>query len=147
MRHVFARQWWLVLVLVLVACATPEESAPQEPTTVQVALSGDEEVPPVATTASGEATVTLDGAVLSVSGSYEGMTATVAHIHGPAAPGVNAGVLFPLDVDAATTSVSGEFTLTEDQLAELADGLYYVNVHSAAYPAGEIRGQIVLPAP
>jgi len=71
--------------------------------------------------------------------SHSGLTgpATMAHIHGPAAKGANAGVVVPL------VGTEGKAKLTQAQYGDLAAGLYYVNVHSAKYPGGEIRGQLM----
>ena len=75
---------------------------------------------------------------------YEGLSgpATMAHIHGPAAPGANGGVVVPFP--NAASPISGTATLTDAQAAELKAGKYYVNVHTAANKGGEIRGQITL---
>lgn len=73
---------------------------------------------------------------------YSGLTgpATMAHIHGPAEPGANAGVLVPFT--GAGDAFSGAATLTDDQAAALQAGKTYVNIHTAANRGGEIRGQI-----
>ncbi len=65
------------------------------------------------------------------------------HFHGPAAPGVDAGV--QQNIGVASNPVSGSATLTAGQAADLQNGLWYINLHSSDFPAGEIRGQ-VLPA-
>lgn len=115
--------------------------------TYTVPLTGAEEVPPVSTSATGTTTVTLDQATMmvSVSGDFSGLssTATAAHIHGPAMPGMNAPILVPLTVPSATSgTVTGSGPLTAAQMADLLAGRMYVNVHSMTYPMGEIRGQI-----
>ncbi|MEX2543060.1 MAG: CHRD domain-containing protein [Trueperaceae bacterium] len=99
-------------------------------------------------TPSGSATAVLDSAnnTLTLSGTFSGLTgpATGAHIHGPAGVGETAGVLFPLQVDtAASGSISGTWTdMTAEQVRQLRDGLYYVNIHTEMNAAGEIRGQL-----
>ncbi len=74
---------------------------------------------------------------------YAGLTgpAGAAHIHGPAPEGESAGVVVPF-ADAASP-ITGTATLTDEQVEELMNGMYYVNVHTEAYGAGEIRGQIM----
>ncbi len=115
------------------------------PTSLDVSLSGANEVPPVATTSTGSATVTLYGKKLVVDGSFSGfeIAGPGAHIHGPAAADANAGVLFVFDFDNDAQTFAGVFTLDDTQLGYFNDGLLYINLHSAANPAGEIRGQIL----
>jgi hypothetical protein len=57
-------------------------------------------------------------------------------------PGQNAGVVIPFPTPA--TGAEGSATLTEPQAADLLDGKWYVNVHTAANPGGEIRGQLMI---
>ena len=74
---------------------------------------------------------------------YSGLSGppTAAHFHGPAAPGANAGVAVPIP-NPATSPVQGPATLTDAQAADLLAGRYYINIHTAANPGGEIRGQV-----
>lgn len=107
-------------------------------------LDGLQEVPPHPTPAAGTGTFTLDAAkVLHYSISFTGLLApqTAAHIHGPAAPGTNAGVLFPLPNGSPIAGTVGPLNATQE--ANLNAGLLYVNVHTQLYPGGEIRGQIL----
>ena len=69
--------------------------------------------------------------------------ATMAHIHGPAAKGANAGVVVPFPGAPGQAAVEGKAKLTPTQYGDLAAGLYYVNVHTAQYPGGEVRGQLM----
>ena len=115
-----------------------------------VNLSGAQEVPPNGSPATGIGSVELNGAETLIAArlSWSGLTsnASLAHIHGPAGPGVNAGILFGFTgVPAATTgSIPTQvFTITPAQVTQLKTGLLYFNVHSAIFPGGEIRGQIV----
>ena len=109
---------------------------------VKVTLSGANEVPPVTTAASGGGTITI-GADGSVSGSVstKGIVSTKAHIH-LAAPGKNGPVIVPLTKDGDTYKVPAGAKLTEAQMASFKAGDLYINVHSAAHPGGEIRGQL-----
>jgi hypothetical protein len=110
---------------------------------IKVKLSGDQEVPPVKTAASGNATIVISPDK-SVSGtiSTTGIDATAAHIHeGPA--GKNGPVIIPFAKGANNTwSIAPGAKLTDAQYASYKAGNLYVNVHSAANKGGEIRGQI-----
>jgi len=109
----------------------------------EVKLTGDAEVPPVKTSASGSGTITVapDGAV---SGSIKatGVDATAAHIH-MAAPGKSGPVIVPLTKGSdGTFSVPAGAKLTDEQMKAYKAGDLYVNVHSEANKGGEIRAQI-----
>ena len=108
-------------------------------------LRGAQEVPAASTLGQGQLDAVLDRRtrLLRWKLNYASLTgpATAAHFHGPAQPGANAGVVVPLP--AATQSpAEGSVTLTEAQVNELLAGRWYVNVHTAAFPGGEIRGQV-----
>ncbi|MFO0606799.1 MAG: CHRD domain-containing protein [Polyangiales bacterium] len=107
-------------------------------------LTGAQEVPPVTTPASGALAVIVNpaGTVATYDGAFTGVGTTVsaAHLHGPTAAGSNAGVLYPLTVMGS--SLVGTQTLTATDLAALNGGMVYANVHTAANPGGELRGQL-----
>jgi len=107
-------------------------------------LKGADEVPPNATTGTGavEATLDTDTKTFSYTVIYSGLTgpAVAAHFHGPAAPGVNAPPMIMV-MDLASPIKAGA-TLTDGQIADLEAGMWYFNVHTAAHPGGEIRGQL-----
>lgn len=117
----------------------------------KVALTGAQQVPPVETSASGTANLTYDPAthVLTWDITYSGLSAgaTMAHFHGPAAAGANGPVTVWLSHkgSAADSPIKGEATLTPEQAEQFTAGQWYVNVHTSAHPAGEIRGQVVPP--
>lgn len=114
-----------------------------------------------ARTGSGAGTLTLDDALFTLTFNnivWSGLSApaTAAHIHGPAGPGVDAGVIYnlmPTYTQSGSTSgsINGTLNLVDGQagfslatqLAQLHGGLWYINIHSTAFPGGEIRGQIV----
>jgi len=109
---------------------------------IKVTLSGGQEVPPVTTSATGAATVTVnDDMTVSVSVTTNGIAATAAHIH-MAPAGQNGPVIVPFTKTGDTWSAAPGAKLTEAQYAAFKAGNTYVNVHSAANPGGEIRGQI-----
>jgi hypothetical protein len=122
--------------------------------TVATPLSGAEMVPPVTTTATGSATLSVDlltGAITSSTISFTGLTAnaTAAHIHVGSAGTPLGPVIVPFTCPSATTGTctptSASPSLTPAQIVALMnDNLYFV-VHSSAFPGGEIRGQVVYP--
>lgn len=88
-----------------------------------------------------------DTGTFSYTISYSGLSgnSTAAHIHGPAQPGFDAGVLIPLQggtFGSTAGSFNGSTTLNQGQIDQLNAGLWYVNIHSGNFPVGEIRGQI-----
>jgi hypothetical protein len=97
------------------------------------------------TAATGNATVTYDTASKQATWriTYSGLSGmpTAAHFHGPAQPGANAGVAVPIP-NVAASPIQGSATLTDAQAADLLAGRYYINIHTAANPPGEIRGQV-----
>jgi hypothetical protein len=117
---------------------------PSVATSFHASLSGAQEVPPVAGGGKASADFKLDSATktLTWTVTYSGLTgdAVAAHIHGPAAPGANAGVEVPLTV--GPSPMTGSAVLTDAQISDLSSGKTYVNIHTAANKGGEIRGQI-----
>ena len=110
---------------------------------VKVTLSGDQEIPPVTTSASGTGTITI-AADKSVSGSVtiSGMSVTVAHVH-EAAASTNGPIVFPLTKTSDNVwTVPAGAKLTDAQYESYKAGNLYFNIHSAAHKAGEVRGQI-----
>ncbi|WP_340103470.1 CHRD domain-containing protein [Rhodohalobacter sp. 8-1] len=116
-------------------------------------LSGANEVSPVFTTGSGLVALELDGSVLTISGSFEGLSTplnpiggTGAHIH-MGFTGQNGGVEIPLNPTLTNNDTAGTFsetaTLSTEQIDALRARQLYVNIHSETYPSGELRGQIL----
>ncbi len=132
----------IVFGVTLAACSSTPMSA--SGSAFSAKLSGASEVPPTSSSGAGTFDATLDKStkVLSWTLSYSGLTgpATAAHLHGPAMPGSNAGVVVPFG--SASSGSAGSATLTDAQVADLMAGKWYANVHTAANPAGEIRGQV-----
>ena len=118
-------------------------------------LSGAQENPPVTTTATGQGTVVIsaDGSTIWYIVTYSGLSGTLkaAHIQTGAA-GSNGGVILPLTagpspmvgtLTAANFSASGSITTFAQAVAAIRAGTTYFNLHTAANPGGEVRGQIV----
>jgi len=137
----------------LVALTVGTLSARAAPITFTANLTGDQQVPANNSTATGFGTVVLDDVAhtITVDLSWSGLTAdaTAAHIHGPGAPGTNANIIFPFnDVPTATSGSIPEqtFGISNNRIPQLEAGLFYMNIHDANFPNGEIRGQL-LPVP
>ena len=107
-------------------------------------MNAASEVPPNSSKATGTVTATYDtgSKMLTWKGSYKDLTgpATAAHFHGPAPSGKNAAVMVP--INPHDTTFEGSATLNDAQAKALMDGDLYANVHTAANPGGEIRGQL-----
>src|SRR6478736_4949535 len=112
---------------------------------LKATLDGKSEVPATTTSGTGTADLDYDAASkkLSWKVTYSGLSgpATAAHFHGPAEAGKNAGVAVAIP-NATSSPVEGSATLTDAQAADLVAGRYYINIHTAANPGGEIRGQV-----
>ncbi len=106
-------------------------------------LRGGQEVPPTPSTALGCGRFVIDtnANTLSFYIVYTGLTTaeTAAHIHGPASPGVNAGIVFPLPAGSPKVGV---WAYPEAMETDILEGRTYVNVHTVMFGGGEIRGQI-----
>lgn len=128
----------------LAFCLALGASAFAEEMKFKAELSGGEEVPPVETSATGMADITYDSdsKMLSWTAEHSGLSGdvTAAHFHGPAAPGENAPPMIPIEV---ANLAKGEATLDDAQATALTDGKLYLNLHTAANPNGEIRGQVM----
>lgn len=133
------------------ADVTGSGSATTPPKLFETYLNGASEVPPNASTARGYGRVVLNDAETQITASlyWEGLGSNTsdAHIHGPAAAGANAGVIFGMTPPGGSTGGSAEnrvFAVTPQQVADLKAGLWYFNIHSASFPGGEIRGQLAV---
>ncbi|MCI0582366.1 MAG: CHRD domain-containing protein [Chloroflexi bacterium] len=145
-----------LLVIALLAITAPVTLAADPPTAAFGGpLDGGQEVPPVATAATGEATVVIspDDSTIWYVVEYSGLSGALAaaHIH-TGASGVNGGVILPLaasaspmvgTLTAADFSASGSITTFAEAVAAIKAGETYINLHTAANPGGEIRGQVV----
>jgi hypothetical protein len=124
-----------------------------------VKMDPSQEPPPLGTkTGTGSGTVTLSNNVLIVDVTYSGLSVarSADHFHAPAGRGTNAAVVYDLgSITTGTTSgtINGNVTLLDTnpsypgkniaaQVQDLRNGLWYLNIHTAANPGGEIRGQV-----
>ena len=118
-------------------------------------LTGAQEAPPVVTSATGQGTavISADGSTITYLVTYSGLSGTVAaaHIH-TGAVGIAGGVILPLTagpspmtgtLTAANFAASGSVTTFAQAVAAIRAGTTYFNLHTAANPGGELRGQIL----
>ena len=120
-------------------------AASAETITLKADFKGSNEVPPNSSPATGkaEATLNTETKVLTWAITYKDLTGPVvgAHFHGPSEPGKNAGIVLPFKT--LQSPIEGTATLTENQAGDLLAGRWYANIHTAANPGGELRGQMV----
>jgi hypothetical protein len=122
------------------------------PVSFTVPLTGAQQVPPVQTSGSGSADLTYDASTRVVTWNivFSGLSsqATMAHFHGPAPTGKNAGVKVWISQKGnmdVTSPLSGQATLSPDDAKMFEAGDMYINVHTKNNPNGEIRGQVAPP--
>ena len=133
-----------VLALGLAGCGQMRPS--QKMDVYEATLSGAQEVPPRTGGGSGMAEIQYNAntSEITYKVTYSGLSgpATGAHIHGPAAAGANAAIVVPFTGNLNAQPIQGTAKITPTQFGDLAAGLWYVNVHTAQAPGGEIRGQL-----
>ena len=117
--------------------------APDPNVTYKATINGASEVPANASAATGTATLVFNTTtkIFTVTVNFTGITAINGHIH-KAAVGVSGPVIFPFASFASPITYTSA-ALDATQEADLAAGLYYVNLHTTALPGGEIRGQLI----
>ena len=134
----------IAIISLLIGLQNGVPAAHAETITLKADLKGANEVPPNASPASGKAEATFDTntRLLSWTLTFTDLTgpAVGAHFHGPSEPGKNAGIVLPFK--AGESPIHGTATITENQAADLLAGKWYANIHTAANPGGELRGQM-----
>ena len=121
-------------------------AARAEMITLKADLKGSNEVPPNSSPGSGTAQATLDTEtkVLTWTVTFKDLSGPPvgAHFHGPGEPGKNAGIVVPFKT-VEKSPIQGSATLSDVQIADLLAGKWYANIHTAANPGGELRGNMV----
>lgn len=129
--------------LTMVACDDDDEEPPKtEIIDFEATLNGANEVPPndVDSTGTATASYNMTTKILTVDVTHNVDSATAAHIH-KAAKGENGDVVFPFPSADSPMKLTTP-ALTTDQETDLMNGLYYINIHTEAFPGGIIRGQL-----
>jgi hypothetical protein len=132
-----------VLAGVLITVSSCKKS--NDPNVIfKATINGASETPPNSSTATGTATLTYnkDTKIFNIIVNFTGITATISHIH-KGAIGVPGGVIFGFPTPIVSPINYTSAVLDSTQNADLNLNLYYVNIHSAEFPAGEIRGQLI----
>ena len=96
---------------------------------------------------SGSVMATLTNTKLSITGTFEGLRspATAARIHKSPKPGIRGPAIFDLKVSTGSSgTIGGALELTAAQVQELAQGRYYVQLHSEQAPDGNLWGWLLL---
>jgi hypothetical protein len=131
-----------IIVFSMVSCDKDEDIVIAN-VTYEATLKGTNEVPSNASAAIGLATLTYNPntKLFTIVVTHNLAAVTGGHIH-KGATGINGEVVFPF---LSTTSPIDytSVALTATQISDLNAGLYYVNLHTASFPNGEIRGQLI----
>jgi hypothetical protein len=135
----------LCVFFIIPSCSNDDDDPVPTPVIVSfnATLDGASEVPANTSTATGTATLSYNKTtkVFTLNVTYSGITVTDAHIH-KGAVGVDGPPVFPLTSFTSPISFSSR-ALTTAEEADLLVNLYYINLHTAAFPGGEIRGQLI----
>jgi len=135
-----------IIVIGIASCTKSNTMILNTKVSFNATLTGASETPPNSSTATGTAAFVYDNSTYILTGTvtFAGITPTGAHIH-KGDVGVAGAIIFPL-AGAGTITSPISFTssvLDSTQRADLLANMYYVNIHSAAFPGGEIRGQLI----
>jgi hypothetical protein len=133
-----------ILISGIVSCDKDDDPAPDPNVTFTATLNGASEAPtPNASTATGTATLVFNTTtkIFTVTVTHSIATPTNGHIH-KGAVGVSGPPVFPFTTFTSPIIYTSA-ALDATQEADLNAGLYYVNIHTAAFTAGEIRGQLI----
>jgi len=135
-----------VVLLALGSCAKHDQLPIAKPIVFHVILSGANEIPANYSTATGSGTFSYDPLTSVLSGSvvYQGMSSSGAHIHRGVLGEIGQVAFLLGTIPLSSPLLFKSPPLLNSERDDLMTNKYYINLHSEAYPSGEIRGQIVL---
>jgi hypothetical protein len=141
MKHLIKILALTVFLTLIVSCGDDDESNQNE--TYKATLSGANEATPNSSTATGTGTLTFNTTtkIFTITVTHTLASPTAGHIH-KGAVGISGPVVYPFSSLVSPITITSA-ALTTEQEADLTAGLYYVNLHSAAFPGGEIRGNLI----
>lgn len=146
MPHVRIR-WLLAALMIVVGGGSAAQTTTPNTAVLTARLSGASAVPPGPGGGSAvlQASLNRQTRMLVWSLTYVGLSGppTGAQFHGPAMPGENAAVAMLIAVGLRTPD-TGSVTLSSAQADDLLAGKWYLNLLTAASPAGEVRGQVMI---
>lgn len=134
----------LIFALLFVSCDKDDDKVDDNITVFKATLKGSSEVPSNTSTATGTTILTFneDTKKFTAVTTYSGLIPAGGHIH-MAAEGANGPVIYPFGTSLASPITYESDVLTEVQVKALFDKMLYVNLHTTAFPSGEIRGQLM----
>ena len=135
---------FLVATILFISLGCSKNDTTPNPNVIfKASLTGNSETPATGSAATGSATLTYDTTtkIFTAVITYSGVTATAGHIH-KGDVGVAGGVIFPFSSLTSPITYTSQ-PLDAGQQTDLMSNLYYVNLHSTAFPKGEIRGQLI----
>jgi hypothetical protein len=134
----------VILLTGLLLSGSCKKDSNDETVTFLATINGASEVPATNSTATGSATLTYNKTtkVFNIVVNYSGVNATASHIH-KGATTESGGVIFGFNAPLTSPINYTSPALDATQEADLLANLYYVNIHSAQFPGGEIRGQLI----
>lgn len=143
MKHLIKILAIFFLFAGIVSCSDDDNPAPNPNVTFKATMNGTSESTPNASTATGTATLVFNTTtkIFTITVTHTIAAPTNGHIH-KGAVGVSGSPVFPFSSFASPISYTS-VALDATQEADLNAELYYVNIHSAAFPGGEIRGQLL----
>lgn len=134
----------LAVMFTMASCSDDDDNGTDGPNVVfETTLEGSNEIPANSSVSAGSATLNYneDTKIFELTVTHDIAIPLAGHIHAGAV-GENGPVVFPFDSAKSPIKFTSP-VLTEQQISALNSGLFYVNIHTEAFPNGEIRGNLM----